>query len=161
MPATTEDSEKKFTGKHMLLVMIGFFGTIISVNLALVYFAEHSWTGLIAKNGFVASQHFNELLEKAEAQKSRGWRSALTTGNDEITVSFHDKEGRALTQLDVSAVAQRPTHEGEDLPLKFVSMGEGRYIYRGAINKGVWVIDVSATQSGEDPYRQIFKVVLK
>ena len=51
---------KEFTGRHMLAIMLAFFGTIIAVNLVMAIFASRSWTGLVVKNSYVASQEFNE-----------------------------------------------------------------------------------------------------
>ena len=42
--------QKEFTGTHMVLLICGFFGTIIAVNLALTWFALGSWTGLVVDN---------------------------------------------------------------------------------------------------------------
>ena len=56
----------RFTGWHMVGVLGLFFGVTILVNLALAFFANGSWTGLIVKNSYVASQHYNERLAKEE-----------------------------------------------------------------------------------------------
>jgi nitrogen fixation protein FixH len=42
-------SQKEFTGRHMLLIMIAFFGVIIAVNITMAVVARQSWTGLVAK----------------------------------------------------------------------------------------------------------------
>ncbi|MEO0913737.1 MAG: FixH family protein, partial [Pseudomonadota bacterium] len=68
---------EKFTGWHMFAVMVLFFGTIISVNLTLAYFASQSWTGLVVKNSYVASQHFNEDQARLKAQKLLYWVEKL------------------------------------------------------------------------------------
>ena len=51
---------REFTGKHMLAIMIAFFGVVFAVNFTMVYFSRHSWTGLVVENSYVASQEFNE-----------------------------------------------------------------------------------------------------
>ena len=55
MPANPTP-EREFTGWHMAITMIAFFGVIISVNLTMAILASSTWTGLIVKNGYVASQ---------------------------------------------------------------------------------------------------------
>ena len=57
-----------FTGWHMLAIMLAFFGTIITVNFTMAYLATSTWSGLVVKNTYVASQQFNG---KAAAAKAR------------------------------------------------------------------------------------------
>ena len=77
MPAPTTQP-KPFTGRHMLFAMLAFFGVIIAVNLTMAAFATKSWTGLVVKNSYVASQAFNRELEQAKVQAARGWTGDIT-----------------------------------------------------------------------------------
>ena len=63
----------QFTGWHMAGVLCLFFGTIIAVNMVLAVNASTTWTGLVVKNSYVASQHYNETLAAAARQAKRGW----------------------------------------------------------------------------------------
>lgn len=54
------DKPKEFTGRHMLAIMLAFFGVIIAVNGVMATFATRSWSGLVVENTYVASQQFNE-----------------------------------------------------------------------------------------------------
>ena len=56
---TRERKPAEFTGRHMLAIMLAFFGVIIAVNLVMATLASKSWTGLVVKNTYVASQQFN------------------------------------------------------------------------------------------------------
>ena len=76
----THNGEWTFTGRHMLLVMVAFFGVTITVNLVLAFFATSSWTGLIVKNSYVASQEYNEKLAEARAQDALGVFRAPSRG---------------------------------------------------------------------------------
>ncbi len=49
-----------FTGHHMLIVMLAFFGAVmIAANLTMASFASRSWSGLEVPNSYVASQEYN------------------------------------------------------------------------------------------------------
>jgi nitrogen fixation protein FixH len=61
----------------MLLIMLGFFGLIIGVNLTMAYLAVGSWPGLVVKNSYVASQQFNATLRDAAHQADLGWTGTL------------------------------------------------------------------------------------
>ncbi|RWK14298.1 FixH family protein, partial [Mesorhizobium sp.] len=57
----TANAEKPrvFTGRHMLAIILAFFGVVIAVNLTMATLANTSWTGLVVENTYVASQQFN------------------------------------------------------------------------------------------------------
>ncbi len=57
-----------FTGWHMLGIMVAFFGVIIAVNITMAYKAVSSWSGLVVKNTYVASQEFNDKAETGKEQ---------------------------------------------------------------------------------------------
>ena len=59
---------RQFTGKHMLAIMLGFFAVVLAANMTMVYFARHSWTGLVVENSYVASQQFNAKMAETRAQ---------------------------------------------------------------------------------------------
>ena len=105
MAIVTKNSEFRFTGWHMLTCMIAFFGVIIVVNFTMASFASKSWTGLVVKNSYVASQKFNDELAVAEAQQARGWRSQVAYENGELVFQLFDKSGKAVTKRLVPMVA--------------------------------------------------------
>jgi nitrogen fixation protein FixH len=59
---------REFTGRHMLMIMLAFFGVIITVNVVMARFAMTSWTGLVVENSYVASQQFNEKMMAVRTQ---------------------------------------------------------------------------------------------
>ncbi|TKB30132.1 MAG: cytochrome oxidase, partial [Mesorhizobium sp.] len=38
---------REFTGGHMLLTILGFFGVVVGVNVTMATLASTSWTGLV------------------------------------------------------------------------------------------------------------------
>ena len=50
---------KELTGKKVLMILIGAFGTIIAVNVFMAYKAIGTFPGLEVKNSYVASQSFD------------------------------------------------------------------------------------------------------
>ena len=63
---------REFTGKHMLLLAVGFFGVIISVNVLMAVLSATSWTGLVVQNSYVASQEFETRRVAHDAQQAAG-----------------------------------------------------------------------------------------
>ena len=70
-PGDYNPAGKPFTGWHMVVALGLFFGTIITVNLAMAYYANSTWSGLVVKNTYVASQEFNGKV--ADVRRKRLW----------------------------------------------------------------------------------------
>lgn len=151
---------REFTGRHMLVLVLAFFAVIIAVNGALAYFATSTWSGLLARNGYVASQDYNGVLDAAAQQQRQGWRSELEAGPDGLEFTLRDAAVRPLDGLAVSAHISRRIHEGEDHEVALESRGEGQYAYRGAIAAGAWRVEILARNGGELRYRRIFDVTV-
>ena len=78
--------QKEIKGGHVLAMLIAFFGVIITVNMVMAYFANSTWSGLVVKNGYVASQEFNTNLARAKAQEALGWNVGFSFDKNTIPV---------------------------------------------------------------------------
>ncbi|TJV88129.1 MAG: cytochrome oxidase, partial [Mesorhizobium sp.] len=87
MSAHTQKN-REFTGRHMLLIILSFFGVIVGVNLTMATLASTSWTGLVVENSYVASQQFNRKAEEGRAQAALGWTGKLTISWGEVRYSL-------------------------------------------------------------------------
>lgn len=142
-----------FTGWHMVAVMMLFFGTIISVNLTLAYFANRSWSGLIVENTYVASQQFNEDVAKNRAMEARGWASDLFVEGGDVVYRLSDAAGTPVAAETATLILQRPVNEHDDRVIT-LAYKEGRYAAAQSIAPGQWVARVTV-QSGDDTvYRE-------
>ncbi|MEC9342786.1 MAG: FixH family protein, partial [Pseudomonadota bacterium] len=148
----------EFTGWHMLAVMVLFFGTIISVNLTLAWFAAHSWTGLVVKNSYVASQEFNEKARMARAQSALGHVGRLESRDGEIAFSFLDAAGRPVTTQRVEVKVGRPTHQRDDRVLVLDHAGAGEHTAAAVLAPGIWQADVTARLSDGTDWRQHWRL---
>ncbi len=154
-------AEREFTGRHMLLVMIAFFGVIIAVNLVMAAFASSSWTGLIVKNSYVASQDYNGDIETARRQSELGWRSSFKASAQGVRVTLSTADQERLAGLAVVAKIYRPVAEAEDRTLALTESGAGVYSADVKLGAGIWEADVRASRSESTEYRQIFRFVIK
>ena len=147
------DDDHPFTGRHMLLVVLLFFGTIIAVNIAMVVAATGTFPGLVVKNSYVASQHYNQLLESARIQNEAGWQVELAAPDGVITFRLADRDGVARQRLQVTALAGRPSSTLEDRLIDLVE-GPGGYTAAEKLPAGLWDIDVEARRGDELIFRE-------
>jgi len=140
---------RPFTGRHMALTLVAFFGTIIAVNLTMARYASSTFGGIVVENSYVASQHFNRWLDAADATRALGWDAAaerLPDGRVQVVVTGAP-EGAAL-----AGEARHPLGRRPDAALAFAHTGGGRYVSRQALPEGRWTLRL-AVRHGEDVWR--------
>ena len=148
MAIVTKNSEFRFTGWHMLACMIAFFGVIIVVNFTMASFASKSWTGLVVKNSYVASQKFNDELAVAEAQQARGWRSQVAYENGELVFQLFDKSGKAIDADKVVAWIGRPAFEQQDQRIQLAGTPTSGHAASMQLADGTWALKIEALADG-------------
>lgn len=158
---STAARPREFTGKHMLASIVAFFGVIITVNLTMAYFANSTWSGLIVKNGYVASQSFDKDLARVRAQDALGWAVAVTHGNGEVTLRFADRDQLKLDGLSVTGQLRRPSTASLDQTLAFSAKGDGLYAASADLKPGVWDLEVIADGVTGVPFRKTYRFVVK
>ncbi len=135
---------KEFTGRHMLIIMVLFFGTIIAVNLTMATLANTTWSGLVVKNSYVASQQFNEKVEAAKAQSALGWTPVLGFSEGLITFQMQGKSGDKIELERVTVVLRHPVGESADRHLTLVRQPDGSFTTTDRVPDGVWTVETTA-----------------
>lgn len=157
-----ENGSWRFTGKHMLALVTGFFVIIFVMNLVLAYFALASWPGLLVRNGFDASQTYNQEIEQVRIQNQLGWQSSVELKQNRVVFRITDNTDNPLSGLKIVAAAARPTNEAEDRVLELKEMSGGIYQGKTALLSGNWVISVHATdESTARVYRRQFRIFVQ
>lgn len=150
-----------FGGRHLLLLMLGFFGVVIAVNALLAALAGRSWTGLVVQNAYVASQHYNEELKGAHRQQALGWRSELTTDPQRIVLVLHDRANVPVSGLLLEIRLSRATHEGEDRTLHLRECSPGLYCADIELPQGLWLAELRTLEASAVSYRKEYRLIVK
>jgi len=152
-------SPRAITGKHVLIGLLSFFGVVISVNMAFVYFALDSWTGLVAQDSYRKGLAYNDTLADAERQAALGWKTAVGYDGTALTIRLIDENGNALLASDITVVVRRPTHENMDLTVTMEAADNGYVAPVTFPEAGLWDVDVTIDR-GADRYRMIHRLVV-
>lgn len=150
--------QREFTGRHMLLVMVAFFGVIIAVNVTMAIFASRSWTGLVVSDTYVASQEFNERTERARRQLALGWQADLSVEPGRLSYRLTDKSGSPIRLDRVEVLLHRPVSGLQDTDLELTPLGDGSYAADISLADGVWIVEVEADAGLEFPYRDVRRI---
>ncbi|MCB1446634.1 MAG: FixH family protein [Rhizobiaceae bacterium] len=147
-----------FTGWHMLFAMVAFFGTVITVNLIMAYLANSSWSGMLSKNTYVASQEFNKNAARAREWAREGFKGVVTIGDGMVRYRL-DGPADVVAAIDhVEALFHRPVGDKQDFSVKLLRDGD-MFVARTSPAKGPWVVDFAAFDDGRIVFHQAERVV--
>ncbi len=141
----------KFTGYHMLASIVAFFAVIMFANFTMAWLASSSWTGLVVKNSYVASQEFNERLEAARVQQARGWVSTFTYDNNIAKLALLDAQEKPVSFDNVTVKFFRPVSQDKDTQLVMQNDNDGIFQVSHELAEGIWLFTVDGV--GDAPYR--------
>ncbi|MFN7010857.1 MAG: FixH family protein [Allorhizobium sp.] len=148
----TTKSEKPsfvFTGWHMLASMLLFFGTIITVNFTMAYLASSTWSGLVVKNTYVASQEFNSKAEGIRAMLATGIKGKLEVGGGKIRYNLTMPGDEPVAADQVTAHFKRPVGEHQDFVAELQVVSPGVYEASHDVLSGHWIVEMKAVRGGE------------
>jgi|28_taG_2_1085356.scaffolds.fasta_scaffold00009_74 nitrogen fixation protein FixH len=137
---TEEKRTREFTGRHALMVFVGAFAVIISVNLALAFNAVKTFPGLEVKNSYVASQEFDV---RRTAQEALGWSVYASAQDGQVKLEITDRDGKPVEVAKLSATLGRATHVKDDQKPDFQFDGQA-YVAPADLGPGNWNIRMVA-----------------
>jgi nitrogen fixation protein FixH len=158
---TKTKKPKEFTGRHMLIIIISFFGVIFSVNFFMAMSAKKAWTGLVVKNTYVASQEYNTKLANANAQHAKGWTSDIKYDAGILTFSLLDGANKPLKADLVTTLVSRPVGTKDDQKLTLTLQENGSYIANTQIPTGTWNIHLIANFENQPTFEHYYKIVIE
>jgi nitrogen fixation protein FixH len=144
---TTQTSPAgQFTGRHMLLAMLAFFGVVIAVNVSMAVVSSMSWTGLVVDNSYVASQQFEKKRLAHVAQVKDGWVATFTYTLGVARLVVVDGAGNEIDLGNVTLKINRPVG-GHDDQLVTLVRDAGGYSAGVELETGVWQGRIVAQQT--------------
>jgi nitrogen fixation protein FixH len=144
----------------MAFLMVGFFGVVFAVNLAMAISASTTWTGLVVQNSYVASQEYHMKRVALFEQKDLGWHSALSYARGSMVFAINDGAGDPVDLGDITVQFNRPVGTAEDQVLT-ISRGANRsYQAPLTLAPGVWdaMVTSDVTAHGPFEFHQRFRV---
>ena len=141
---------RELTGRHVLLIALAGFGTIIGVNVLMAVKAVGTFPGLEVKSSYVASQSFDR--DRA-AQVALNWVAVPEYDGHELVLSIRDAQGRPAPIASLQVTVGRPTHVREDQTPALVYSG-GQFRAPLELAPGLWNIHLTATAQDGTLFRQ-------
>ena len=122
-------------------------GLVIAVNGGMIYAALHSFPGSAGSYGFALSNHYNQVIDRAQQQAGLGWSvRAVIDGDRRPVLQLRDRAGAPLTGATVHAVAERPLGPSHGAAMTFRETPPGRYVADASLDEpGQWDVQVTAS----------------
>lgn len=147
--SSTPQTSFVFTGWHMTAVMVLFFGTIISVNFYMAWQATHTWSGLVVKNTYIASQEFNGKVAEAKALAATGLMGEVTIDDGKIGYRVTQPSGAPVEADALTLNFKRPVGEHQDFSVELQAKGGGLFELDYQVLPGAWIVEADATLAGK------------
>lgn len=145
-----EKTEKPFTGRKFLMIVIAFFGVVIAVNVTMAVKAVKTFPGLEVSNSYVASQTFDK--DRA-AQEALGWVVEPSYERGFLSLVIRDRGGLPAPVSDISVLVGRTTMANEDVRPEFRYSG-GIFSAPVELGHGAWLIHLEAKAQDGTMFRQ-------
>lgn len=161
-----EETGFRLTGRHVLLILFCFFGTVFAVNFTMARLALTTFRGEAAEHAYEEGLHYNRTIAQAQAQNARGWKvdgqfAVPAPGRAQLELSALDGAGAPLTGLEWSVRLEAPTDRRRDRELTVVEYAPGRYRAEGAVVAGQWEAALVARRGDDILYQSRNRVNLR
>ena len=141
------------TGRMVLVIILGFFGTVAAVNALMIHFALSTFRGEVADHPYEVGLAFNGEIAASRAQNERNWmveaylRNSASTRTLEVTM--RDSTGSPISDLKVVATFAAPVDARLDRRLDLAPIAEGRYAGEIPVPAGAWDLEIQSRRNGE------------
>lgn len=140
-------SVKKFTGKHALIWIVGFFLVVFAANAIMATIAIGTWGGLETDDAYRKGLYYNDEIAAAEEQKTSGWQISLSHTpvslmGDRLDVSITWPTDD-LPPANVTALITRAVTNAYDQEITLTKAG--KEVYTAPLSlafKGQWNVNI-------------------
>ena len=139
----TPDKTKELTGRHVLFMLLAFFGIIVGVNAIFITKAVSSFTGEDVKGSYRQGLEYNKTIQSRSEQASLGWNVmtnviSSSEKGQRFIIRVTNEHNKPIESLSVSGQFKRPTNLAKDEAVNFVERGDGIYEAQINLQKGQW-----------------------
>lgn len=161
-----QNTPKPLTGRTVLLLLVGFFGIVIGVNLIMMRLAIQTLPGTEVDSAYRASLAYEKEIAAAHNQNARNWHVDAQVqrgpdGGSTLRVEARDDAGRPLSGLKFQGRFERPTDRRADQMVTLAETGTG--IYSGVsamIAPGQWDLVLQADKAEQRMFLSRNRILL-
>lgn len=142
--------KREFTGRHMAIVMVSFFGVVIAVNLVMATFATRTFGGTVVDNSYVASQRYNGWLAKAREQDELQWDVRPQVDLEGHLIAKASTPAGPLIGATIFVKASHPVGRAPDREMTLSASAPGVYRSSEPLPAGRWLVQLAVKRDGRE-----------
>lgn len=147
---TDKPARKPFTGWHMTAILVAFFAIVMAVNFTMARLALSTFGGTVVDNSYVASQHYNEWLRRADAQDRLAWNETVSLDPARYVLLTVRKNDLPLGGVNVSATVGHPVGRTAPVALHFEPAAGGVMRSVEPLALGRWRLDLIVRHGADE-----------
>ena len=142
-------------GRHVLMMMLSFFGVIVAVDGFMIYRAVSTFGGLDTQNAYKKGLAYNQRISRDVEQARAGWQDTVEIGGapQHLRVELRDHAGGPIAGKRLVTRIGRPATDRFDVTLDLAETAAG--VYEAAlpvVAEGSWIVELSAYDgAAEEP----------
>lgn len=143
----------KLHGRHVLMILVGFFATIVVVDGFMIYQAVSTFGGLETTDAYRKGLNYNDRIERQVAQSASGWSDTVSVvgAPAKLRVVLQNRDKEAVAGQALKVRVGRPATNRYDMNLDLIEAAPGLYeAPLGDLAGGAWIVDVSAFNGSAD-----------
>ncbi|HEX7076523.1 MAG TPA: FixH family protein [Hyphomicrobiaceae bacterium] len=147
-------------GRHVLIAVLAFFGTVFLANGIFIYAALSTYTGVVADEPYRKGLRYNDRIAAAERQEQLGWTAETSLDPAAgLTLVLRKADGGPVSGLRVSGILGRPSTVEYDRQLVLQEVEPGRYVAGvEALSPGAWLVDLKAIWPGTGETEPVYRL---
>ncbi len=166
LPSIRTGSEgRQLTGRMVLVMLLGFFGLVIAVNLVMVRAAISTFGGVDTPSSYQAGLDYKAEERAVAAQDALRWRvdARLVPGDrgEKVAVTAIDASGKVLSGYSVTARFAHPADERRDVTVALQETSPGEYAGMAAVDPGLWTLDLAISRTGTRLFHSTNRVTVQ
>lgn len=156
----------ELTGRHVLAILVAFFGLVFAANIVLVRKAVSTFAGTETETAYRDGLIYNRELAAARRQDALGWGVTAHTmrdgdGRASVEVEAKDASGLPLAGLAGRATLAHPADKRQDRHGELVPVAPGRFLAEfGEAAAGQWELVIEFTKADERVFMSRNRIAL-
>jgi nitrogen fixation protein FixH len=118
---------------------------VIAVNLTMARLATSTFGGVLAENGYVASQDYNRWIAESAAQDRLGWDVAARVEDNRLIL-----DTKGVSHSVASVVAEHPLGQVDDRRIPMIVTGTNHFRSADAMPSGRWKLRITLRQGNSE-----------
>jgi nitrogen fixation protein FixH len=139
-------------GRHVLAILVGFFGVVFAVNGYFLYSALSTHTGIVANEPYRKGLAYNSRIDADQRQSELKWNDTVVLAPDgTVEVTMTGPNGDKVAGLVLTGTLGRPATGEFDRRWQLAETAPGVYkVAAGALATGSWLVAIEGRMAAGD-----------